>query len=132
MNPLVCIAQLSLGIRIKDKRYRMKLSVRLRDAKRILARLRNDLKNKRLATITGAGVTLNVTADASGKPLSRITWTGLIRNGLEYLISEGYVDISNRRTSRAYEALEDPEVEVGSASVSLNLRHEFIKCQLNP
>jgi tetratricopeptide (TPR) repeat protein len=52
-----------------------------------------------------------VTADESGKPLSRITWTGLIRNGLDYLVSEGYVDTSNRRTKRAYEALEDPEVD---------------------
>jgi len=77
----------------------------------ILARLRNDLKTHRLAIITGAGVTLNVTADTSGKPLSRITWTGLIRHGLDYLVSEGYVDKSNRRTRRAYEALEDPEVD---------------------
>jgi hypothetical protein len=52
-----------------------------------------------------------VTADISGKPLSRITWTGLIRNGLDYLVHEGYVDTSNRRTKRAYDALEDPEVD---------------------
>jgi hypothetical protein len=52
-----------------------------------------------------------VTADETGKPLSRITWTGLIRNGLDYLVHEGYVDTSNRRTRRAYEALEDPEVD---------------------
>ena len=61
--------------------------------------------------ITGAGVTLSVTADKTGKPLSRITWTGLIRNGLDYLVNEGYVDTSNRRTRRAYEALEEPEVD---------------------
>ena len=76
-----------------------------------LTRLRNDLKSHRLAIIIGAGVTLNVTADESGKPLSQITWTGLIRNGLDYLVSEGYVDTSNRRTKRAYEALEDPQVD---------------------
>jgi hypothetical protein len=52
-----------------------------------------------------------VTADTSGKPLSRITWTGLIRNGLDYLVHDGYVDTSNRRTRRAYEALEDPEID---------------------
>jgi nucleoside phosphorylase len=52
-----------------------------------------------------------VTADQSGKPLSRITWRGLIRNGLDYLVSEGYVDTSDRRIKRAYEALEDPEVD---------------------
>lgn len=33
-----------------------------------------------------------------------------MRNGLDYLVSEGYVDRSNRRTRRAYDALEDPEV----------------------
>jgi hypothetical protein len=52
-----------------------------------------------------------VTADGAGKPLSRITWTGLIRNGLDYLVHEGYVGKSNRRTKRAYEALEDLEVD---------------------
>lgn len=75
-----------------------------------MVQLRNDLNNNRLAIITGAGVTLNVTADASGMPLSRITWTGLIRNGLDYLVHEGYVDTLNRRIKRAYEALKDPEV----------------------
>jgi hypothetical protein len=34
-----------------------------------------------------------------------------MRNGLDYLVSECYVDKSNRRTKRAYEALEDPEVD---------------------
>jgi hypothetical protein len=61
--------------------------------------------------IVGAGVTLNATADVSGKPLSRITWTGLIRNGLDYLVSDGHVDPSNRRTRRAYEAIEDPNTD---------------------
>jgi hypothetical protein len=83
----------------------------LRRQGEILARLRNDLENHRLAIIVGAGVTLNVTADSSGKPLSRITWTGLMRNGLDYLVSEGYVDASNRRTKKAYEALQDSDVD---------------------
>jgi hypothetical protein len=52
-----------------------------------------------------------VTADTSGRLLSRITWTGLIENGLDYLVSEGYVDRSNGRTGRAYEALKDPEID---------------------
>ena len=34
-----------------------------------------------------------------------------MRNGLDHLVSEGYVDTSNRRTKRAYDALEDPEVD---------------------
>lgn len=77
----------------------------------ILARLKNDLKNNRLAIVVGAGVTLSATADASGNPLSRITWTGLIRNGLDYLVNEGYVGASSRRIKRAYEALEDPDTD---------------------
>jgi hypothetical protein len=59
--------------------------------------------------IVGAGVTLNATADASGKPLPRITWTGLIQNGLDYLVDDGYVDSSNSRISRAYEALSESD-----------------------
>ncbi|KAH7314028.1 hypothetical protein BKA65DRAFT_483675 [Rhexocercosporidium sp. MPI-PUGE-AT-0058] len=82
-----------------------------RRQKELLVRLRNDLKNNRLAIITSTRVTLNMTADISGKPLSRITWTGLMRNNLDYLVNEGYVDRSNRRTSRAYNALEDPEID---------------------
>jgi hypothetical protein len=69
------------------------------------------LKDKSLIIIVGAGVTLSATADKSGKPLSRITWTGLIRNGLDYLINNGYVDASSRRTRRAYEALENPDTD---------------------
>ena len=34
-----------------------------------------------------------------------------MRNGLDYLVNEGYVDRSNRRTSRAYEALKDSEID---------------------
>jgi hypothetical protein len=58
-----------------------------------------------------AGVTLSATADASGNPLSRIKWTGLIQNGLDFLVGDGYMDGSNRRTKRAYKALEDPNID---------------------
>jgi hypothetical protein len=71
----------------------------------VLARLQKDLRNRRLAIIVGVGVTLSATADASGKPLSRIIWTGLIQNGLDFLVSEGYVDGSNSGIKLAYEAL---------------------------
>src|SRR3989440_8419920 len=70
----------------------------------VLARLKNALKDKRL------GLTLSATANISG-PLPRITWTGLIRNGLDYLVNEGYVDAGNRRTRLAYKALEDPDTD---------------------
>jgi hypothetical protein len=51
----------------------------------VLARLKKALKDKRLVIIVGAGVTLSATANISG-PLPRITWTGLIRNGLGVLL----------------------------------------------
>ena len=61
--------------------------------------------------VVGAGVTLNATADVSGRCLSRITWTGLIRNSLDYLINDGYVYALNRRARRTYEALKDPDTD---------------------
>jgi SIR2-like domain len=76
----------------------------------IQARLRKDLRNKRLGIIVGAGVTLSATADSSGKPLSRITWTGLIQNGLDFLVGEGYVDRLNHGIKPAYEALQNPDI----------------------
>jgi hypothetical protein len=76
----------------------------------ITDRLRNDLKDKRLVLITGAGVTLSATADSLGQALPRITWTGLIRNGLDYLLQEGRVNRSNRRTRRAYDALDEQDM----------------------
>jgi hypothetical protein len=54
-------------------------------------------------------VTLNATADVPGNPLSRITWTGLIQNGLDYLVSDDYVDRSDQRIRKAYEALVEPD-----------------------
>src|ERR1700733_7913108 len=86
------------------------LSEAVRREDEVLARLKNALKDKRLVIIVGAGVTLSATANISG-PLPRITWIGLIRNGLDYLVNEGYVDARNRRTRLAYEALEDPDTE---------------------
>jgi hypothetical protein len=56
-------------------------------------------------------VTLGTIADASGKPFPCITWTGLIQNGLDYLVGDEHVERSNRRTKRAYEALEDPDID---------------------
>ena len=59
--------------------------------------------------MTGAGVTLNVTADQSGKPLSRITWDGLLRNAIAYLVEKGHEDTAARWIQRTYDALDDPE-----------------------
>jgi hypothetical protein len=78
-----------------------------RRQKQVLARLQKALNDKGLVIIVGAGVTLSATADASGKPLPRTTWTGLVRDGLDYILEGDYLDASNRRIRRAYEALED-------------------------
>jgi hypothetical protein len=77
----------------------------------VLGRLQKGLRNNQLAVIVGAGVTLSATADVSGKPLSRIIWTGLIQNGLDFLVSEGYVDRLNRGIKPAYEALQNPDID---------------------
>jgi hypothetical protein len=64
------------------------------------------LKDKYLVIIIGAGVTLSVTADIFKRSLPRLTWTGLIRNGLNYLVTDGYGEASNQRTEKAYAALD--------------------------
>jgi hypothetical protein len=69
------------------------------------------LKDKRLVIIVGAGVTLSATADLSGMPLRRLTWTGLIQNGLEYLVAERYVDASNPEIKQAHEALKNTDTD---------------------
>lgn len=61
--------------------------------------------------IVGAGVTLSATAETSGKPLQRITWNGLIKNGLDYLVDQPSVSATNGRIKRAYEALQDGDSE---------------------
>jgi SIR2-like domain len=83
------------------------LSETARRQNQVLARLQKALNDRSLVIIVGAGVTLSATADASGKPLPRTTWTGLVRNGLDYILEGDYLDASNRRIRRAYEALED-------------------------
>jgi NAD-dependent SIR2 family protein deacetylase len=76
-----------------------------------LIRLKRALKDKRLVIIVGAGVTLSATADLSGMPLRRLTWTGLIQNGLEYLVAERYVDASNPEIKLAHEALKNTDTD---------------------
>jgi len=60
--------------------------------------------------IVGVGVTLSATTDIFG-PLPRLTWTGLIRNGLDYLIKEGYVDAANGKTRQAKDTLKDTDID---------------------
>jgi hypothetical protein len=84
-----------------------------------LQRLRLAVKDKRLVIIVGAGVTLSATADKSRMPLPRLTWSGLIRNGLDYLVNEGHVEASNQSTRQAYDSLEhnDPDSLLDAANI---------------
>jgi hypothetical protein len=52
-----------------------------------MERIRQALRNKKLVIIVGAGISLNAIHPSP----SRITWTGLIRDGLDYLQEEGFV-----------------------------------------
>jgi hypothetical protein len=50
-------------------------------------KIRQALHDKKLVIIVGAGITLNATHSSP----SRITWIGLIRDGLDYLRDEGFI-----------------------------------------
>jgi hypothetical protein len=50
-------------------------------------KIRQDLRDKKLVIIVGAGITLSATHHSP----SRLTWTGLIRHGLDYLLCEHFV-----------------------------------------
>jgi SIR2-like domain len=90
----------------------------LRRQKEVIERLRHALEEKRLVVVVGAGVTLHATSDQSGTPLARLTWTGLMRNGLDYLVDEGLVEHSSPRILQAYGLLEDntPNSSLDAAS----------------
>jgi hypothetical protein len=57
-----------------------------REAK-YLEKIRHALRDKKLVIIVGAGITLNATHPSP----PRITWSGLIRDGLDYLQHGGFV-----------------------------------------
>ena len=100
----------ALCIREQQLRFSPQNEILTETARRqeqVLARLQKALNDKSLVIIVGPGVTLGATADACGKPLPRTTWTGLVRNGLDYILEGEYLDASNKRIRRAYEALED-------------------------
>jgi hypothetical protein len=82
-----------------------------RREKEVLERLKYDLKNNRLVIIIDAEMILSATVNISGKPFSRIIWTGLIQNGLDYLISNKHMDRSNRRIKRIYKNFENSDTD---------------------
>jgi hypothetical protein len=64
----------------------MNLAPKRREGENI-AKIRQALNDKKLVIITGAGVSL----DAIRPPPPRITWIGLIQDGLNYLEAERLV-----------------------------------------
>lgn len=55
------------------------------------ARIQEALRDKKLVIIVGAGVSLSATQPSP----PRLTWTGLIQNGLAYLVEEAFVSPDN-------------------------------------
>ncbi len=76
-----------------------------------LDRLKNTLKNKRLVIIIDAGVILSATTNISGRPLPRLIWTSLIRNGWDYLVDDGYIKALTQEIEQAYTALENTNTD---------------------
>jgi predicted ATPase len=76
----------------------------------IIKDLRNALTRYRLVIVVGAGVTLGATKGPTG-PLRRLTWNGLIENGLDYLVNEVYNGVRDKRIEHAYSALEGGDTE---------------------
>src|SRR5271156_3467792 len=54
-------------------------------------KIRRALRDKKLVIIVGAGISLSATNPSP----PRITWTGLIRNGLDYLQDEGIIAVDD-------------------------------------
>ncbi|KAF1816359.1 hypothetical protein P152DRAFT_511146 [Eremomyces bilateralis CBS 781.70] len=74
-------------------------------------RLKESLRNGCIAIIVGAGITINATVQSSGHPLERITWNGLVKHGLDYLVTNQYVDRKNRQVKCALDLLESEDTE---------------------
>jgi hypothetical protein len=69
------------------------------------------LENRRLVIIVGSGVTLNATADEDGKVIERLLWKGLIKDGLRYLVEEGFTTDQDPRIRQAHRFLEGDDTE---------------------
>jgi hypothetical protein len=76
-----------------------------------LKSLTKALDSHRLVVVVGAGVTLNATATEDGQTLGQLSWKGLIKDGLRYLVEEGFTDNTNLRIRKAYQLLEGEDNE---------------------
>jgi hypothetical protein len=52
--------------------------------------------------IVGTEIIFSIIINISGIYLSRLIWTNLIRNNLNYLIINNYIDVLNHKTRRIY------------------------------
>jgi len=66
-------------------------------------KIRQALRNKKLVIIVGAGITLSATYPSA----QRITWTGLINDGLDYLEHEGFVAEDDMELSHYRKVLQE-------------------------
>ncbi|OGE47118.1 hypothetical protein PENARI_c062G06790 [Penicillium arizonense] len=76
------------------------------------------LKHK-LVIVTGAGVTLNATQQKSGEHLNKLTWNGLIRDGLSHLSGMAVIGPNNLRLGSANTLLESDSA--GSSMDAINI-----------
>jgi hypothetical protein len=77
------------------------------------------LKNKRFIIIVGTEITFNIITDSFEISIIRLTWTDLIRNGLNYLIINNYMDTSNCRTRQIYAIFK--EIDINSLLDVVNI-----------
>jgi hypothetical protein len=70
--------------------YSMDLTRNRREAEHV-GKIRQALRDKKLVIIIGAGVSLCATRPSP----PRITWTGLIQDGMDYLVDEGFIEPNN-------------------------------------
>lgn len=68
----------------------MDLTRNRREAEHV-GKIRQALRDKKLVIIIGAGVSLCATRPSP----PRITWTGLIQDGMDYLVDEGFIEPNN-------------------------------------
>lgn len=86
-------------------------------------KIRQALRNKKLVIIVGAGTTLSATHPSP----SRITWTGLIRDGLDYLLEEGLVPEDDEDLNYYRRVLQRPEAKIQSILLACG----YLKAELD-
>jgi hypothetical protein len=100
----------------QEARRRARIEEQEKEAKRLereaVEKLREIRKHRRnLAICVGSGVTLFSTRGDDGEAQARLTWTGLIHNGFDYLRRQKpsfYMD-NQKKFAKAAEMLDDPD-----------------------